>query len=167
MFTHNKRKTNRWEYLQWLVVICDQATKALLVSIYPPVGAIHVLPHFNLSMAYNHGAAFGLLENAGGWQRWFFVALAIVIYCIGLIWSRRLNKNDNVEGVGIALVMGGAIGNVIDRIHYGYVVDFIDFYVGSWHWYTFNVADIAICIGAILIASGSLRDKYRPSHSLR
>jgi signal peptidase II len=154
-----KGKVLRWEYIEILVILCDQATKYIVKSWFPLERTLPVIPHLNFSLAYNHGAAFGLLAQAGGWQRWFFVAVAIVIYAGGVWWMRRLDYNrDNLTGIGIALILGGAIGNIIDRVCYGHVIDFIDFYVGNWHWYTFNVADIAICVGAAFILFKSVRN---------
>ncbi|HSX19714.1 MAG TPA: signal peptidase II, partial [Gammaproteobacteria bacterium] len=105
----------------------------------------------NLHLAYNKGAAFGVLESAGGWQRWAFIAVAIITSAVILLWGKKLGKKHKLETLALSLILGGAWGNLIDRIRVGYVIDYIDFYIGNWHWYTFNVADIAICVGAVLL----------------
>ncbi len=133
-----------------LVFVLDQITKFLLVT---AIGyrQIAVMPYINFVLAYNKGAAFGILSSAGGWQRWIFIGIATLISIVIFFWSRRLSKRDNLENIGLGLILGGAWGNLLDRIRLGYVLDFIDFYIGDWHWYTFNVADIAICVGAFLL----------------
>jgi signal peptidase II len=154
-----RRQAMRWQYIELLVMLCDQLTKCMLHDLLNIQNKIHVLPHLNFTMAHNHGAAFGILAQAGGWQRWFFVAVALVVIAIATIWMQRLKPDDNLTGVGIALITGGALGNLIDRIRFGYVIDFIDFYIGSWHWFTFNIADIAICVGALFIILKSFSTK--------
>ena len=116
-----------------------------------------VLPFFNLTLAHNPGAAFSFLAGAGGWQRWFFVILAVVICTVLVIWMKRLAQSAKLEAISLALIIGGAIGNVIDRLIYGYVIDFLDVYAGSYHWPAFNIADSAIFIGAVLLIIDSFR----------
>ena len=113
--------------------------------------SLEIAPFLNFSLAYNTGAAFSFLSDASGWQNMFFVVVAIVVtlVMIGMIW--RLGANDVQVAVALMLVLGGAIGNVTDRIRLGYVVDFIDVYYRSWHFPTFNVADSAIFLGALLL----------------
>lgn len=141
-----------------LVFISDQLSKALLLYVLPLHDKIVLCPYLNFTLAYNHGAAFGFLATAGGWQRWFFVGLAAILVITGIIWTKRLQPNEKLSGIAFALIIGGALGNLADRIRVGYVVDFIDFYIGSWHWYTFNIADIAICVGAALLAWTTLKN---------
>jgi signal peptidase II len=142
--------------LAFLVIVLDQITKAMALMLLP-AKKIAISPHLNFALGFNKGAAFGILDAASGWQRWFFIGLGISVSIVILIWSMRLSKGDKWENVALALILGGAWGNLIDRIRLGHVVDFIDFYIGNWHWYTFNVADIAICVGAFLLAIYGLR----------
>lgn len=138
-------------WLALLVIVWDQLTKMLAINSLTLGEPMAVMPYLNWTLAYNYGAAFSFLADMGGWQRWFFAGLAFVISAILLVWLSKLPKKMTLEVWGINLVLGGAIGNVIDRILEGRVTDFIDFYIGTWHYATFNVADIAITIGAILL----------------
>jgi signal peptidase II len=141
----------KWLWLSLLVILLDQGTKYLAVNelqLYEPVA---VLPFFNFTLAYNSGAAFSFLADAGGWQRWFFVALALAISAGLVVWLYRLRANVWGEAVAITLILGGALGNVIDRLWHGHVIDFIDVYYQNWHWPAFNVADSAITVGAVLL----------------
>ncbi len=104
-----------------------------------------------MTLCYNKGAAFSFLSNAGGWQRWFLMAISFVISLVLVFWLRNVDKNRKSLGWGLALILGGAIGNLIDRTLYGYVIDFIDVYYDYWHWPAFNIADSAISIGAGLL----------------
>ncbi|WP_319380818.1 signal peptidase II [Thiomicrorhabdus sp.] len=134
-----------------LVVLVDHLTKYLAVS-YLNFGVPHeVMPYLNWTLVYNHGAAFSFLADMGGWQRWFFALLAVAMSAILLVWLKKLPAGLSVEALGINLILGGAVGNLIDRIWSGKVTDFIDFYIGTWHYATFNVADVAITVGAILL----------------
>lgn len=133
------------------VLVVDQIVKNLILLI-PRLKYMQLLPNLNLHLAYNTGAAFGMLGNAGGWQRWMFIAIAAIISVILIGWARRLHKKDKLEIVCLGLILGGAFGNLLDRIRFGYVVDFIDFHIGTWHWYTFNIADSAICVGAVVLS---------------
>ncbi len=110
-----------------------------------------VLPHFNLTLHYNTGAAFSFLADAGGWQRWAFVALAIVMVVGMLWWLKRLPARLTCESAALWAVIGGASGNLVERLWDGRVTDFFDFYIGSWHYATFNVADVAISLGAFCL----------------
>jgi signal peptidase II len=110
-----------------------------------------IFPGFNFTLIYNEGAAFSFLSNAGGWQRWAFTALSIVISIVLIVWLKTLDRNKRVLAAGLAFILGGAIGNVIDRILYGHVIDFIDVYYKSHHWPAFNLADSAITLGACLL----------------
>ncbi|BAW80189.1 lipoprotein signal peptidase [Candidatus Nitrosoglobus terrae] len=141
----------RWLWLSVFVVFLDQGTKYLAesqVQLYHPVP---VLPFFSFTLAHNTGAAFSFLADAGGWQRWFFLSIALIISFGLILWLHRLQADDFWEAFALALILGGALGNMIDRIFYGYVIDFIDIYYQSWHWPAFNIADSAITIGATLL----------------
>ena len=142
-----------------IVIGLDQVTKWLMVSWLALYVTVAIMPYFNLTMAHNHGAAFSFLAQAGGWQRWFFIVLAIVISTVLLVWLSKLKPEAKLEAVSLSLILGGAIGNVIDRIYYGYVIDFLDVYIGNSHWPAFNVADAAICIGAVLLIIDSFKSE--------
>ena len=141
------------------IIGLDQVTKWLMVSWLALYEAVAIMPYFNLTMAHNHGAAFSFLAQAGGWQRWFFTVLALVISTVRVVWLAKLKPEAKLEAISLSLVIGGAIGNVIDRIYYGYVIDFLDIYIGSSHWPAFNVADSAICIGAVLLIIDSIKSE--------
>ncbi|MFA5531227.1 MAG: signal peptidase II [Thiohalomonadaceae bacterium] len=147
----------RWLWLSALVVVIDQVTKTLASNLLNLYEAVPVLPGLNLTLMHNTGAAFSFLSEEGGWQRWFFAAIALVVSTLLVLWLRRLPAAQRWLHIAIALVIGGAIGNVWDRVVLGYVVDFIDVYAGRWHWPAFNVADSAITVGAVML----LRDAFR------
>ncbi|MDG6774751.1 signal peptidase II [Thiomicrorhabdus sp. ZW0627] len=144
-----------------LVIALDQLTKVWAVSALEFAVPVPVMPNLNWTLNYNHGAAFSFLADMGGWQRWFFTALAVGISAILYVWLKKLPNKLNVETIGINMVLGGAIGNVIDRVFEGKVTDFIDFYIGTWHYATFNVADVAISVGAALLVLSELILKPR------
>jgi len=141
----------RWLWLAVLVILLDQFSKQLAVSELMLHEAVPLLPSLNLMLAYNSGAAFSFLSSASGWQRWFFVILALAASLALMVWLRRLNKGQRLQACGLALILGGALGNVWDRLLYGYVIDFIDVYYGAWHFPVFNIADSAITVGAVLL----------------
>jgi signal peptidase II len=146
-------------WISALVLVLDQLTKAWVQVAFQPHESLEVLPFFNLVLAYNTGAAFSFLSDGSGWQRWLFVALALVVAVVLVIWLRRLGEDEPMAGWGVALVLGGAIGNVVDRVWLGHVVDFLDFHWAGWHWPAFNVADSAITCGVALL----LIDGFLPS----
>lgn len=133
-----------------LVIGADQVTKYFALQSLA-AGDVPVTAFFRFALAFNTGAAFSFLADAGGWQNLFFVGVAVVVSAIILVMFRKLGARDMQLAVALMLVLGGAIGNVIDRLRFGYVVDFIDVYYRHWHWPTFNVADSAISIGAVLL----------------
>jgi signal peptidase II len=147
----------KYLWLSLAIIIADQISKTVMVNWLDLYESVPVLPFFNLTLAHNFGAAFSFLAGAGGWQRWFFVVLAVVISAVLIIWMRRLAQTAKLEAISLALIIGGAIGNVIDRLIYGYVIDFLDVYAGSYHWPAFNIADSAICVGAVLLIIDSFR----------
>ena len=151
-----------FKYL-WIVAvvgISDQITKYYAL-LHLRSSEIAVAPFLKFSLAFNTGAAFSFLSDAGGWQNLFFVTVAFVVSVIILFMIRRLGTNDTQVAVALMLVLGGAAGNVIDRVRFGYVVDFIDVYYRTWHWPTFNVADSAITIGAVLLVLDALGITWR------
>jgi signal peptidase II len=114
------------------------------------------LPFLDLHKVYNPGAAFSFLSDASGWQRWFFVGLTLFVSLVLIAWLRRLQAGQERLALALALILGGAAGNLIDRVVYGYVIDFIDLYYGDFHWPVFNVADSAITLGAGLLVLDTL-----------
>lgn len=141
----------RWWWIALSVFVADQASKYAVVK-YLPGKDVAVMPLLNLVLAYNTGAAFGFLNQASGWQNVFFIGVAVVVSIVIVRMLRQLQPEQSWVAVSLMLVLGGAFGNLLDRLRFGYVIDFIDFYIGSWHWYTFNVADSAITCGAIMLA---------------
>ncbi len=140
-----------WLLLSAVVVALDYWTKSLAtesLTLYRPV---EITSWLNMTLAHNYGAAFSFLSDAGGWQRWLFTGLALVVTLVLVVWLFRLPAREKLTGCALGLIIGGAIGNVVDRIMHGYVVDFIDVYYRSWHWPAFNVADSAISCGVILL----------------
>jgi|TARA_B110000967_G_scaffold128638_1_gene131432 signal peptidase II len=149
----------KYLFITSLVIVFDQVSKWLMVSWLSLYETVVVMPYFNLTMAHNEGAAFSFLSQAGGWQRWLFIGLALVISVVLLVWLAKLKPTEKLEAISLSLILGGAIGNVIDRISHGYVIDFIDLYIGHNHWPVFNIADSAICIGAILLVADSFKSE--------
>ncbi|MDQ2069378.1 signal peptidase II [Natronospira bacteriovora] len=141
-----------WLIPSAVIVVLDQITKLWAERALDFAQPVNVLPFLNWRLLYNEGAAFSFLADAGGWQRWFFISLTTVV-SIGIIaWLLYLpRRGEGRLACGLAFILGGAVGNLIDRIAYGHVIDFIDVFYGSWHWPAFNIADSAITIGAILV----------------
>ena len=152
----------RWLALSLLVIVLDQITKNYFNHLLQLGQSIDLLPVFSWTLAYNTGAAFSFLHDAGGWQRWFFVALAIGVSGAMTVWLARLPANAKVLMAGIALLVGGALGNVYDRFVLGYVIDFIHLHYQDWHFPAFNIADCGITVGAALLILDSLfLEKHR------
>ena len=149
----------KYLFITSLVIMFDQVSKWLMVTWLSLYETVIVMPYFNLTMVHNEGAAFSFLAQAGGWQRWFFIGLALIISVVLLVWLAKLKPTEKLEAISLSLILGGALGNVIDRISYGYVIDFIDLYIGDNHWPVFNIADSAICIGAILLVADSFKSE--------
>lgn len=141
----------RWLLISVLVIIVDQVTKYFAQQYLTFAEPKIIFPGFALTLLHNTGAAFGFLAEAAGWQRWFFIGLAVVIGLILISCLLRAKNTAYGYLTAWSLVIGGAIGNVIDRFHSTYVTDFLDFYVGSYHWPAFNIADSAIVVGVILL----------------
>lgn len=146
-----------WAFVALVVVIADQITKWVIIEWVALYEKIPLNSFINLTHQRNTGAAFSFLADAGGWQRWFFVTLASVVSLVITIWLWRIRKEGQVVlAAGLALVLGGAIGNLIDRIMLGYVTDFIQVWFGSWAFPSFNVADASISVGAALLIIDAL-----------
>jgi signal peptidase II len=141
----------KWLWVSVLILLLDQASKLAVDGSMQLFESIPLLPYFNLTYVHNTGAAFSFLSDAGGWQRWLFAGLAVVMSSIIGLWLARLKQHETLMAVALALVLGGAIGNLIDRVAYGYVIDFLDVYYQDWHWPAFNIADSAICVGVALM----------------
>ena len=145
--------------LALVVLILDQLTKWWVLSSYQPYEVQPLLPVFNMTLVFNKGAAFSFLSDAGGWQRWFFTGLSSVVSIVLLVWLLRLKSDERLTGLSLALILGGALGNLVDRVRLGQVVDFLDFYWQQWHWPAFNIADSAIFIGVVLMLLSGLRPR--------
>ncbi|WP_026377019.1 signal peptidase II [Aestuariibacter salexigens] len=142
-----------WRFL-WIAVlafIADQWSKTAVVNSMELYQSIQLTGFFNLTYVHNYGAAFSFLHQAGGWQRWLFTAIAIVVSGLILWWLKQTNRQQVLLPCAFSFILGGALGNVYDRVVHGYVIDFLDFYYQQWHWPAFNIADSAIFIGASLL----------------
>lgn len=153
----------KWLWLSVLVIVLDLASKALAshyLTLYQPVP---VFSGFNITLMHNSGAAFSFLSDAGGWQRWFFTVIALAVSVGIIVWLKRLSASQVTLSIALALILGGALGNVWDRMMLGYVVDFIQVYYDRWSWPAFNIADSAISVGAVLLVIDSFRG-HRSAH---
>ena len=147
--------------LALVVLVLDQATKLWASARLEYAQPVEVMPFFNLTLLHNTGAAFSFLRDAGGWQQWLFAAIAVAVSLAIVVWLWRLPQQERLQATALALILGGAIGNLWDRLVQGYVVDFLDFYVGGYHWPAFNIADAGIVVGAALMIWLSFRDPQR------
>ena len=147
-----------WPWLGWaaIVLIIDQFTKTLILGYYRLGDHTPVTAFFNIVRAHNTGAAFSFLADHSGWQRWLFTAIGVAA-AVFILWMLKTHAGQKLFSFAMASILGGAIGTVIDRMMHGYVVDFLDFYVGNWHFPAFNVADSAITLGAICLVLDELR----------
>ena len=145
----------RWLWISLLVVILDQVTKQAAEYLLPLRDPVTVFPWFDWYLTYNTGAAFSFLAGAGGWQRWFFTIVAFIISGVILQWLRKLPDDDRITAWSLCLILGGAIGNVIDRLLFGHVIDFIQVWLGSYPYPAFNIADSAIFCGAVILVASS------------
>lgn len=143
-----------WLWVSALVVLLDQASKTFAQHLLSYEHPVKLTSFFNLTLNYNFGAAFSFLGNAGGWQVYFLSSVAVIVSVILFVWLLRLTRRESLKALGLSLVIGGAIGNMIDRFRFGYVVDFFDFHIKGWHYATFNVADSAVCLGAFFLILG-------------
>jgi signal peptidase II len=144
-----------WLMLAAVVVVLDQLTKFGASAMLNYAEPVAIFPGLNFTLAHNTGAAFSLLSEASGWQRWFFAAIALVVSVVITAWLRQIGDGELWLPLALSLILGGAIGNFIDRLNFGYVVDFIQVYYKTWYWPAFNIADSAICVGAVvLVLSG-------------
>ncbi len=150
-----------WLPVAIVVLVLDQWTKSLATQMLPLYQPVEVIPHFNLTLSHNTGAAFSLLADQGGWQRWFFTVVAAVVSAGLVMYLRyKVRASEKWAALAFVLILGGALGNLWDRIRLGYVVDFIDLYYGQYHWPAFNVADSAISVGAVML----IIEMFRPGN---
>lgn len=150
-----------WPWLAWalLLLVADQFTKTLILGYYRLGDATYITSFFNIVRAHNTGAAFSFLADAGGWQRWVFTGIGVAA-ALFIVWQLRAHPGQKLFCFSLSSILGGAIGNVVDRMMHGYVVDFLDFHARGWHFPAFNLADSAITVGAAcLIIDELLRVK--------
>lgn len=166
-----------WLWLSILITVIDQITKQLAERLLTAHQALPVMPNLNWTLMYNEGAAFSFLSDAGGWQRWFFIALSSAISVFIFFWLKQTASDKKMLSLGLALILGGAIGNLIDRVLFGHVIDFIQYYYHAdaclpgfslWrlatgatcYWPAFNIADAAISLGAALLLIDMIREYF-------
>ena len=148
----------KWLGISAVVLVLDQITKIAVKQAFALHEVVEITPFFNMLLVYNRGAAFSLLSDAGGWQREFFIAIAVGA-SVWIAWLLRRHGNERLFCLALSLILGGALGNVIDRVTMGAVVDFLDFHAFGIHWPAFNVADMGISCGAVLLVWDALRTK--------
>lgn len=146
----------QWLGIAAIVILLDQITKITISKMFAYRESLPITSFFNLVLDYNRGAAFSLLATESGWQRYLFTAIGIAA-ALFIVYLLKRHAGQKLFCCALALILGGALGNVIDRIIYGHVIDFLDFHIGGWHWPAFNVADSAICIGAALFVLDELK----------
>lgn len=142
----------RWMWLSWLIFIIDQSAKWMAIRYLYFGEPVKVTSFLSWVLDYNYGAAFGFLNNAGGLQRWLFIVIAVIVSSFIVTWLAKIPRKQNLQSSALALILGGALGNLWDRIFHSYVIDFIYFHVNSWHFAIFNIADTAVTCGAVLFA---------------
>lgn len=163
MLRQDKPNALVWLIVSIVVIVLDQLTKYIATAALEPYAPHAVIPGLlNWTLAFNAGAAFSFLNNAGGWQRWLFSVLAIAVCVVLTVWLRRLARGEWRTALPLALVIGGALGNLIDRVRFGHVTDFIEVYYRQWSWPAFNVADSAISVGAVLLILFGLGGRKAP-----
>lgn len=145
-----------WLGIAVIIILLDQISKITMAHLLQPGQSEFVSAQLNWVMVYNPGAAFSFLSDQSGWQRYFFSGLAATV-SIYIVWMLNRHAGQRLFCWALSLILGGAIGNLIDRLAYGHVIDFIDFHLGSWHWPAFNLADSAITLGAVLFVLDELR----------
>jgi signal peptidase II len=151
-----------WYALAVLVVVLDQLIKGVASNALHYAEQVAVTPFFNWTLLHNPGAAFSFLSDAGGWQRWFFIAVSIGVSAVLAVWMTRLPRTARWQLAALALILGGAIGNLWDRLAHGYVVDFIQLHYGGWYFPAFNIADAAITVGAVILLADSFLRPQSP-----
>jgi signal peptidase II len=158
----------QWLWITVIFLIIDQISKQWVAGSMHLGQSFNILPFFNITYAQNHGAAFSFLADQGGWQRWFFTSIAAIASVVFLVWLKRTPKEQSILAASLACMLSGALGNLIDRLLFGYVIDFLDFYAKGYHWPTFNVADSIIFVGAaLMIIDSFIQDKANKSNDLK
>ena len=151
-----------WLWLTLVMLIADQITKIMISTQMKLYESIELIPVFKITYVHNYGAAFSFLTDAGGWQRWSFSIIAITISGLLIWWLKKLPASNKLLGSAYALVLAGALGNLYDRLAYGYVVDFLHVFYKTWNFPVFNIADSAICVGAgLLLIDAFLEEKVK------
>lgn len=145
-----------WLWLSVLVFACDQISKYAATKFLVYNQAEQLFAGLNLTLVHNTGAAFSFLSQAGGWQRWFFIVLSSVVSIALIYWLSSLSRQRRWLAAALAMIIGGALGNLCDRISLGFVIDFIDVYYARWHWPAFNIADSALCVGTVMLVIDSI-----------
>ena len=149
----------RWLWITILVIALDLISKGM-VSYYLTRFTSHTVTSFlNIVLVYNSGSAFGFLANQSGWQLWLFIAIAVMVATGILTWLWKSQNKHPLTALALCFILGGTLGNLYDRVINGYVIDFIDFHIGTWHWPAFNIADSAICLGVFFIILSAFRKK--------
>lgn len=144
------RKIDRWLWLAGIIIVLDQLSKWIVLASLQPGETRYVAPFFNWVLTFNAGAAFSFLSDAGGWQRWFFTVLALGV-SLWIVSMLRRHSGEFRLSLALTLILGGALGNVVDRIRFGAVVDFVQWHAAGYYWPAFNIADSAITLGALLM----------------
>ncbi|KTD22413.1 signal peptidase II [Legionella londiniensis] len=152
-----------WFILALLIILLDQGSKHWALASLSPYQPEPVIPMLNLTLAYNTGAAFSFLSNAGVWHKWFFVLFSLGMSIFLTVWIIRSPSSAHLQLTALTLILGGALGNLVDRVVLGYVIDFIDVYYHHYHWPVFNLADCAISLGALLLFIDFLKNQAADS----
>lgn len=164
--TSNQRSALIWLWLSVLIIVLDLATKQLAEAFLLYAKPLHILPFLDFTLLYNRGAAFSFLADHSGWQRWFFAIISIGVSITLVIWLKRLPRKSIWLPIALSLVLGGAIGNLYDRLVYGHVVDFISVHWQANYFPAFNIADSAITIGAIMLIIDALLENRKAKSTL-
>ena len=156
-----KKSLAKYWLLVVLAIVLDQITKVAVIRHFQFAERLNIIPNFfDLTLVYNTGAAFSFLADSAGWQRWLFALIAVVVSAVLVVWLKRLGRDDTWLAIALALILGGALGNLYDRIAYGHVIDFIlVHWQNRWYFPAFNFADSAICVGAVMLALDMFKSK--------
>ncbi|VAW58351.1 Lipoprotein signal peptidase [hydrothermal vent metagenome] len=158
-------KIRQWVWITLLAIALDQASKLLAENFLSYHNPVEIMPMLNFTLIYNPGAAFSFLASQGGWQRWFFLILTSIVSLFIFLWLKKLKSHQTFQYIALALILGGALGNLIDRAIYGHVIDFIDVYYQQHRWPAFNIADSVITIGAFLLIYDALKNPDEKSNA--
>ena len=155
---NNPLQIKKWAWITLLAIALDQISKLLADNLLQYARPLEIIPMFNFTLLYNKGAAFSFLASQGGWQRWFFLILTSIVSLFIFLWLRKLKSHQTMQYTALALVLGGAIGNLIDRSIYGHVIDFLDIYYQQHNCPAFNIADSVITVGAFLLIYDTIKN---------